>query len=81
MERCIGYMRVCRKSPGVAMPMIATGRRKRKSIVEYLKRQGRFAHFTEEDIAYFQSQVDEIWEKWGTPGVSQVRLDVKGDRA
>jgi pyruvate ferredoxin oxidoreductase beta subunit len=61
--------------------MIAIGRRKRKPIVEYLKRQGRFAHFTEEDIAYFQSQVDEIWEKWGTPGVSQVRLDLKGDKA
>ncbi len=61
--------------------MIANGRRKRKPIVEYLKRQGRFAHFTEEDIVYFQSHVDEMWDKWGTPGVSQVRLDVKGDRA
>ncbi len=61
--------------------MIAVGRRKRKSIVEYLKRQGRFAHFKEEDITYFQAQVDEIWEKWGTPGVSPMRLDVGGDRA
>ena len=61
--------------------MIATGRRKRKPIVDYLKRQGRFAHFTEEDIAFFQAQVDDMWEKWGTPGVSQVKLDLTGGRA
>ena len=60
---------------------IATGRRKRKPIVEYLKRQGRFAHFTEEDVFYFQSQVDEMWDSWGTPGVSPVKLDTGGDRA
>ena len=56
--------------------MIATGRRKRKPIVEFLKRQGRFAHFIQEDIDYFQSRVDEQWEKWGTPGVSPVQMDV-----
>ena len=60
--------------------MISVGRRKRKSIVDYLKRQGRFAHFKEEDIAYFQAQVDQIWEKWGTPGVSPMKLDVGGDK-
>jgi pyruvate ferredoxin oxidoreductase beta subunit len=61
--------------------MIATGRRKRKPVIEYLKRQGRFAHFTEEDIAYFQSKVDETWDEWGTPGVSPIKVDVGGDRA
>jgi len=56
--------------------MLATGRRKRKPIVEFLKRQGRFAHFVQDDIDYFQSKVDEQWEKWGTPGVSPVKMDV-----
>ena len=55
---------------------IASGRRRRKPVVEYLKRQGRFAHFTQEDIDHFQSKVDEMWEKWGTPGVSPVKLDL-----
>ncbi len=60
---------------------IATGRRKRKPVAEYLRRQGRFAHFTDEDIAHFQSYVDEMWEKWGVPGVSHVKLDLAGDKA
>jgi len=36
---------------------------------EYLLKQGRFAHFTEEDLAYFQAKVDETWDKWEVPGV------------
>ena len=40
---------------------------------EYLLKQGRFAHFTEEDIAYFQSKVDEMWEEWLVPGVIPLR--------
>lgn len=48
---------------------IVEGRRKRKPVVEYLKRQGRFAHFTDEDIDYFQSRIDEMWEKWILPGI------------
>jgi pyruvate ferredoxin oxidoreductase beta subunit len=43
--------------------------RKRKPVREYLLKQGRFAHFTEEDLAYFQAKVDEMWEKWDIPGV------------
>src|SRR5436309_11775700 len=31
--------------------------------------QGRFAHFTEEDLAYFQSKVDDMWQKWEIPAV------------
>ncbi len=48
---------------------IATGRLKRKPVREYLLRQGRFAHFTDEDIDYFQSKIDDMWEKWHVPGV------------
>ena len=43
--------------------------RPRKPVREYLLKQGRFAHFTEEDLDYFQSKVDEMWEKWEIPGV------------
>jgi pyruvate ferredoxin oxidoreductase beta subunit len=42
---------------------------KRKPVKEYLMRQGRFAHFIDEDIAYFQGKIDEMWEKWLIPGV------------
>ena len=35
---------------------IAEGR-PRKPVREYLLKQGRFAHFTEEDLGYFQSKV------------------------
>jgi pyruvate ferredoxin oxidoreductase beta subunit len=43
--------------------------RPRKPVREYLLKQGRFAHFTEEDLAYFQAKVDEMWTKWEIPGV------------
>ena len=43
--------------------------RQRKPVREYLLKQGRFAHFTEEDLAYFQAKVDEMWNKWEVPGV------------
>ncbi len=48
---------------------IVNGQLKRKPVREYLMRQGRFAHFTEEDIAYFQAKTDAMWEKWVFPGV------------
>jgi pyruvate ferredoxin oxidoreductase beta subunit len=59
--------------------------RPRKPVREYLLKQGRFAHFTEEDLAYFQEKVDEQWEKWEIPGVvpfkkldaAQAALNVK----
>ena len=37
------------------------GGRKRKPVREYLLKQGRFAHFTEGDLAHFQAKVDEMW--------------------
>ncbi len=46
-----------------------SGQFKRMAVREYLMRQGRFAHFIEEDIAYFQAKTDEMWEKWLIPGV------------
>lgn len=48
---------------------IASGAVKRKPVGEYLLRQGRFAHFTEEDVAHVQARTDEMWEKWLLPGV------------
>jgi pyruvate ferredoxin oxidoreductase beta subunit len=48
---------------------IARGTVKRKPVRDYLMRQGRFAHFVDEDIEYFQAKIDEMWEKWLLPGV------------
>jgi pyruvate ferredoxin oxidoreductase beta subunit len=47
---------------------IAQGK-KRKPVREYLLKQGRFAHFADEDIAYFQRKIDEMWNRWLIPGV------------
>jgi len=52
---------------------IAQGR-KRKPVREYLLKQGRFAHFTEEDFDYFQRKIDEMWERWLLPGIAPFRL-------
>lgn len=48
---------------------IAGGQFKRKPVREYLVRQGRFAHFIEEDMDYFQKRIDEMWDRWLIPGV------------
>ncbi len=48
---------------------IARGVMQRRPVDDYLLRQGRFAHFTQEDIDYFQAKVDEMWDKWLLPGV------------
>ena len=47
--------------------------RARKPVREYLLKQGRFAHFLEEDLEYFQAKVDEMWEKWEIPAVVPFR--------
>ena len=52
-----------------ASKAMAKGARKRKPVEDYLTRQGRFAHFTEEDTKYVQGKVDEMWERWWGPGV------------
>ncbi|HSB73014.1 MAG TPA: thiamine pyrophosphate-dependent enzyme [Candidatus Methylomirabilis sp.] len=48
--------------------------KKRLPVREYLLKQGRFAHFTDEDIAYFQKKIDEMWERWLIPGIAPFRL-------
>jgi pyruvate ferredoxin oxidoreductase beta subunit len=52
---------------------IVEGRLKRKPVRDYLLRQGRFAHFVDEDFDYFQKKTDEMWEKWVLPGVIPIR--------
>ncbi len=73
-----GVLRLLGKSK-----QIAQGRYKREPVRNYLLRQGRFAHFTEEDIEYFQKKVDEMWEKWLLPGVIPFRTEIEaaGDAA
>ena len=56
---------------------IANGKIRRLPVADYLLKQGRFAHFTEEDIAYFQGKVDTMWEKWILPGVIPFRKDME----
>jgi pyruvate ferredoxin oxidoreductase beta subunit len=46
----------------------------RKPVRDYLLRQGRFAHFNEEDIAYFQRKIDDMWERWLLPGIAPFRM-------
>jgi pyruvate ferredoxin oxidoreductase beta subunit len=35
---------------------------RRKPIIEYLKRQGRFSHLTEDDIKEIEKEIDEYWD-------------------
>jgi len=60
---------------------IANGQLKRTPVRDYLLRQGRFAHFTDDDIDYFQSKVDEMWERWLIPGVIPFRKQIETDPA
>ncbi len=59
---------------------IADGRLKRLPVRDYLLKQGRFAHFTDDDIAYFQSKVDETWNKWVIPGVIPFQKQLDEDK-
>jgi pyruvate ferredoxin oxidoreductase beta subunit len=59
---------------------IVEGRQKRLPVRDYLLKQGRFAHFTEDDIDYFQAKIDEMWTKWLVPGVLPFATDVLNDR-
>ncbi|HEY6301874.1 MAG TPA: thiamine pyrophosphate-dependent enzyme [Terriglobales bacterium] len=60
---------------------IAAKKIPRQPVRDYLLKQGRFAHFTNDDIDYFQSKVDEMWEKWLVPGVIPFRTEVEADAA
>ena len=59
---------------------IAEGRSRRKPVREYLLRQGRFAHFTDDDLEYFQHKIDEMWSKWIIPGVIPFESDIVNDK-
>ena len=48
---------------------------------DYLLKQGRFAHFTNDDIDYFQSKVDDMWNKWLVPGVIPFSTDLGAESA
>src|SRR3989304_5019231 len=60
---------------------VAGRRSKRKPVRDYLLRQGRFAHFTDDDIDYFQAKVDEMWEKWIIPGVIPFASEIVNQKA
>src|SRR5256885_14215392 len=47
--------------------------RARKPVREYLLKQGRFAHFVEEDLEDFQKKVDEMGGEWEIPAVVPFR--------
>jgi pyruvate ferredoxin oxidoreductase beta subunit len=56
--------------------MIADGKAARVPVREYLMKQGRFSHFTDDDVDYFQSKIDEMWNKWLIPGVIPIQKDI-----
>ena len=39
-------------------------------------KQGRFSHFTNDDVDYFQSKIDDMWNKWLVPGVIPIQKEV-----
>ncbi len=54
---------------------LINGYKKRKPVREYLEKQGRFAHFIDEDYDYFQKKIDEQWETWMVPGAIPIIKD------
>jgi pyruvate ferredoxin oxidoreductase beta subunit len=57
------------------------GRQKRLPVRDYLMKQGRFAHFTTDDIDYFQAKIDQMWTNWLIPGVLPFSTDVLSEEA
>jgi len=56
--------------------MLADGKAVRTPVKEYLLKQGRFSHFTNDDVDYFQSKIDDMWNKWLIPGVIPIQKEV-----
>ena len=52
-------------------------KRPRLPVREFLNKQGRFAHLTEEDIEYVQKMVNEMWNEWEIPGVAPIKGGLK----
>ena len=61
--------------------LLAEKRIKRLPVRDYLLKQGRFAHFKHDDIEFFQSKIDEMWDKWLIPGVIPFQKDVEPEKA
>jgi pyruvate ferredoxin oxidoreductase beta subunit len=59
---------------------IAQGRFKRLPVKDYLLRQGRFAHFADEDLKYFQDKIDEMWDRWLVPGVIPLQKHIDEEK-
>ena len=53
------------------------GKIRRKPVADYLRRQGRFAHFIDEDVEHFQAEVDKMWTDWLIPGVIPFTVPAK----
>jgi len=58
---------------------IADGKFQRLPVKTYLEKQGRFNHFIDEDVEFFQSKVDEMWTKWLVPGIIPLRAEIEKD--
>ncbi len=56
--------------------MIADGKVARLPVRDYIVKQGRFSHFNNDDIDYFQSMIDDMWNKWLVPGVIPIKKEV-----
>ena len=59
--------------------LMRKGKIKRQPVRDYLLKQGRFAHFTDDDIDYFQSKVDDMWTKWLIPGVIPFHQELEAE--
>ena len=59
---------------------LAEKRARRKPVRDYLLKQGRFAHFTDDDLDYFQAKIDAMWDKWLIPGVIPFRKEIEHDQ-
>jgi pyruvate ferredoxin oxidoreductase beta subunit len=42
-----------------------------------LLKQGRFAHFIDEDVEFFQSKIDEMWDEWLVPGIIPLQKEIE----
>jgi hypothetical protein len=62
---------------GEMTEQIASGRFKRLPVRDYLLKQGRFAHFIDDDIDYFQSKIDDMWNKWLVPWIIPLQKDIE----
>ena len=71
-------MRCGRRSPSVVLLLFTA-----LTVPEGLGllKQGRFAHFTDDDIEYFQSKIDEMWNKWLIPRIIPLRKEIESDNS